>query len=105
MHKVLETAIANLNLTPAGVVVAANSLTGVDFAGAQPNQSYAGTPNEYVQRSLAIYDPDLALYTAAGGAAQTLSQVDGTTGSVLVKDFFVGAAAEDHDFSAACYEL
>ncbi len=105
MHKVLATAIANLDLTPEGVVLAANSITDVDFGGAQPNQSYAGSPNDYVQRSLAIYKPDLALYTAAGGAAQTLSQADGTTGSMLLKDFFVGAAAADYDFSAACYEL
>jgi len=105
MRKVLATAIGNLNLTPEGVVVAAGSVTDVDFGGAAPNQSYSGTPNDYVQRSLAMFDPDLALYTAAGGAAQTLSQADATTGSVLVKDFFVGSAAEEHDFSAACYEL
>jgi len=105
MHKVLETAIGNKNLSPEGVVVAANSVTGVDFGGSQPNQDYAGAPNDYVQRSLAIYEPDLALYTAAGGAAQTLSQADATTGSVLAKDFFVGSAAEEFDFSAACYEL
>ena len=105
MHKVLETAIANGNLTPEGVVVAANSLSDVDFGGSAPNQNYSGTPNEYVQRSLAIFDPDLATYTAAGGAEQTLSQADGTTGSLLAKDFWVGAAAEDFEFSAACYEL
>ena len=105
MHEVLATAIANKNLSPEGIVVAGNSLTDIDFGGSAPVQSYAGTPNEYVQRALAIYDPDLALYTAAGGAAQTLSQADGTTGSVLVEDFFIGAAAEAYDFNAACYEL
>ena len=105
MHKVLSTAIANNDLTPEGVVAAANSLTGVDFGGAQPDQSYAGTPNDYVQRSLAIFKPDLALYTAAGGAEQTLSQADGTTGSRLERDFFVGDAAAQYDFNQACYEL
>jgi ABC-type branched-subunit amino acid transport system substrate-binding protein len=105
MHQVLEIAIANNDLTPEGVVAAANSMESVDFAGSAPDQSYAGTPNDYVQRSLAIFDPDLAVYTAAGGADQTLSQEGGTTGSVLAKDFFVGAAAADFEFSAPCYEL
>jgi ABC-type branched-subunit amino acid transport system substrate-binding protein len=105
MQRVLETAIANGDLTPEGIVAAANSLTGIDYGGAAPNQSYAGTPNDYVQRSLSIYDVDLAVYTAAGGAAQTLSQDGATTGSVLAEDFFVGDAAADFDFTAACYEL
>ncbi|MEE8456562.1 MAG: ABC transporter substrate-binding protein [Acidimicrobiia bacterium] len=105
MRKVLATAIANLDLSPEGVVAAANSVTEVDFGGAAPNQAYSGTPNDYVQRSLAMFKPDIDLYTAAGGPAQTLSQADGTTGSVLVKDFFVGSLAEEFDFSAACYEL
>ena len=85
--------------------MSAISLEGVDFGGSAPNQSYAGTPNDYVQRSLSIYDVDLAVYTAAGGAAQTLSQADATTGSVLAEDFFIGDAAADFDFQAACYEL
>jgi len=105
MHRVLEAALASGDLTQAGVVAAANSLEGIDFGGSAPNQSYAGTPNDYVQRSLAIYDIDMAAYTAAGGPAQTLSQADGTTGSVLAVDFFVGDAAAAYDFTAACYEL
>ncbi|MCH7669202.1 MAG: ABC transporter substrate-binding protein [Acidobacteria bacterium] len=105
MHKVLAAAIANYDLTPEGVVAAANGLTSVAFGGSAPDQSYAGTPNDYVQRSLAIFKPDLALYTAAGGADQTLSQADGTTGSRLEKDFFVGDAAAQYDFNQACYEL
>ncbi len=105
MRKVLETAIANGDLTKAGVVAAANTIEDVDFGGAAPNQSYAGTPNDYVQRSLAIMDPDLALYTAAGGAEQTVSQDGATTGSVMLKDFFIGDAAAAYDFTAPCYEL
>ena len=83
--------IANGDLTRAGVVAAANSLETVDFGGSAPNQSYAGAPNDYVVRESAVFDPDLATYTAAGGtgAEQTLSQDDATTGSLLKKDFFV----------------
>ena len=105
MREVLAVAIGNLDLSPEGIVAAGNSITDIDFGGSQPNANYSGTPNDYVLRELAVYDPDLSLYTAAGGAAQTLSQADGTTGSVLAKDFFVGAAAAAYDFTSPCYEL
>ncbi len=103
MRKVLETALANGDLTRAGVVAAGNSIETVDFGGTAPNQSYAGTPNEYVQRQTAIWNPDLATYTAAGGANQTMSQDGATTGSLLEKDFFVGAAAAAFDFTEPCW--
>jgi hypothetical protein len=104
MRRVLEIAVANDNLTRGGVVSAANSIVEVDFGGSAPNQSYAGAPDDYVQRSLAIYKPDLDLYMSAGGSDQTISQANGTTGSVLVKDFFVGAMAAEYQFSRPCFE-
>jgi ABC-type branched-subunit amino acid transport system substrate-binding protein len=104
MHRVLEIAIARDDLTRGGVVSAANSINEVDFGGSAPSQSYAGAPNDYVQRSLAIYKPDLDLYVSAGGSSQTLSQMDGTTGSVLVRDFFIGEMAEQYAFFAPCFE-
>ncbi len=105
MTQVLADAIAAGDLTREGVAAAVSAQTGVDYAGTQPNQSYAGTPNEYVTRESAIFDPDLETYLAAGGAEQTLSQEGGTTGSLLVKDFFVSEAAEDFIFDAPCYTL
>jgi ABC-type branched-subunit amino acid transport system substrate-binding protein len=102
---VLEAAIASGDLTRAGVKAAANSLETVDFGGMAPNQSYAGTPNEYVTRQTAVYDPDLATYTAAGGADQTLSQEGSSTGSLPVTGWFVGDATADYDFTAPCYSL
>lgn len=105
IHEVIKGALAALDLTPQGFVAASNALEDVDFGGSQPNQSWSGTPNEFVQRGLAIYEPDLAFYTAAGGAAQTLGQADATTGSLLIQDFFVGDAAAAYDFVAPCYEL
>ncbi|GMQ94261.1 MAG: hypothetical protein BMS9Abin12_1747 [Acidimicrobiia bacterium] len=104
MHQVLATAVANGDLTRFGVVSAANSIEEIDYGGSAPSHSYVGTPNEHVQRSLAIYKPDLDRYSSAGGSDQTLSQPDGTTGSVLVKDFFVGALAEQYEFSSPCFE-
>ncbi len=106
IRAVLEAAIASGDLTRAGVKAAANSVADIDFQGLAPNQSYAGAPNEFVQRQIAIYKPSLEAYTAAGAAEQTVSQDGGgTTGSVLVKDYFVSDAAAQFDFTTPCYEL
>ncbi len=105
MTQVLAAAIAAGDLTREGVANAVAAQTGIDFRGTQPDQSYAGTPNEYVTRESAIYDPDLATYTAAGGAEQTLSQDGGTTGSLLAKDFFASEAAQEFIFDAPCFSL
>jgi hypothetical protein len=105
IHEALKVAIANGDLTRAGVAAAANSLTSVDFNGTSPAQSYAGTPNEYVQRLSAVYKPSLEAYTAAGGAEQTLSGENTTTGSILAKDFFMSEATEAFEYTSPCYEL
>ncbi|HHC09349.1 MAG TPA: hypothetical protein ENK55_11625, partial [Actinobacteria bacterium] len=104
-HEVLKRAIANGDLTRAGIVAAANSLEEIDFGGSAPNQRYAGDPNEKVTREIAIYKPTLSAYMEAGGADQTMAQEGGTTGSVLFKDFFVSDAAKDFDFTEPCYSL
>lgn len=104
MHRVLEAAIASSNLTRLGVVRAANSLDSVSFGESTPDQSYVGTPTDYVQRATAIYKPDLARYVAAGGPSQTLNQADATTGSILVRDFLVGTAAAAFNFTRPCAE-
>ncbi|MCZ7533555.1 MAG: ABC transporter substrate-binding protein [Acidimicrobiia bacterium] len=104
MHQVIAQALANKDITPEGMVAASTEVS-IDFGGSQPAQSWAGTPNDYVVRATAIYNPDLALYTAAGGAGQTLSQEGATTGSVLERDFFISEAAKDYDFTAPCWEM
>ena len=105
IRKVLETAIASGDLTRAGIKSAANSIEDIDFEGLAPNQSYAGTPNDYVQRQIAMYKPSLEAYTAAGGAEQTVSQDGGGTTGSVVKDYFTSEAAAAFDFTAPCYEL
>jgi ABC-type branched-subunit amino acid transport system substrate-binding protein len=105
MTKVLEQAIANGDLTREGVKTAVAQVTSVEFNDSMPNQSYAGTPNDYVTRQSVIYNPDLATYLAAGGPDQTLSQEDGTTGSLVERDFFVSEAAKNFDFTSPCFEL
>ena len=104
MQEVLERALAAGDLTRQGVIDAANSITDLDFRGLAPPQSYAGTPEDYVQRQLAVFSPDLAAYVAAGGADQTLSQEGGgTTGARLVADFTTWEAAEAFTFTQPCY--
>ncbi len=103
MHRVLADAIAAGHLTRKGVAEAVSALAGVDFMGTAPDQSYAGSPNEYVTRETAIFKPDLEMFTAAGGLDQTISQQDATTGSVLVQDFFVSDAADAFIFDRPCY--
>ncbi len=105
IEAVIRQAIANNDLTPAGFVLAASQIEGVDFGGTQPNQSYAGTPNDYVQRESAMFKPTLSVFEAAGGLSQTLTQPDATTGSVPIGTFFASDAAAEYDFSAPCYEL
>lgn len=102
---VLERAIENGDLTRSGVVDAANQLTGVNMQGMTQDQSWEGIPNDYVTRASAVYDPDLATYTAAGGADQTISQEGSSTGSLPMTGMFISDAAADFDFSAPCYEL
>jgi ABC-type branched-subunit amino acid transport system substrate-binding protein len=102
---VLTAAAASGDLTRAGVLAAANSLEGISFNGLAPDQSYAGSPNDHVTREIAIFSPDLATYTEAGGASQTIATAPngGTTGSVLVEDFFVGELAAAYQFDAPCF--
>jgi ABC-type branched-subunit amino acid transport system substrate-binding protein len=103
MHKVLAVAISDRDLTRRGILAAANSIDTVDYGGSAPSQSYAGSPNDHLQRALAIYKPNLDLYISAGGANQTLTQANGTTGSELVQGFFVGAMAQQFEFDAPCF--
>ncbi len=105
MTQVLADAIAAGDLTREGVAASVAAQTGVDFRGSTPDQSYTGTPNDYVTRESAIFDPDLATYLAAGGASQTLSQAGGTTGSLLAQDFFASEAASEFIFDSPCFSL
>lgn len=104
MHEVIKAALANNDLTHAGMVAAANSLEGVSFGGSQPDQSWVGTPNDFVIRSAIMFDVDLAAYTAAGGADQTLSTEGATTGNIFIEERLSEAAAS-YEFTGPCYVL
>jgi ABC-type branched-subunit amino acid transport system substrate-binding protein len=96
--QILEAAIANGDLTRAGVTAAAKEVT-VDLQGLAPNQTWAGEPNDYVVRESYLYRPDSTLYNASG----TVSDEDGVTGYHLIKGPYVSPTAEAYDFQEACF--
>ena len=88
MEQILRLAAANGDMTRQGVIDAAQSIEEIELDGTAPNQTYAGDVNDYIVRATAIFKPDLATYTAAGGVDQKIAQ-GGTTGSILKEDFFI----------------
>ncbi len=103
MEAILRKAAADGDMTRQGVLDAANSVEIIPMDGAAPDQSYVGEPNDYVVRDMYIFKPDLAAYTAAGGANQKLSDGLGTTGSTFVEGPFVRPLARDFNFTGACW--
>jgi ABC-type branched-subunit amino acid transport system substrate-binding protein len=93
MHEVLLAAYAAGDMTQAGLVKAAKSLESIEFNGLAPSESYAGDPNDIVQREITVFRPDKAL-RAAGG-----------TGTVTIEETYTGSVAADYTFTGACYEL
>jgi ABC-type branched-subunit amino acid transport system substrate-binding protein len=106
-EEILRTAAESGDMTRAGIKAAALSIEGFDLQGLAPDQSWSppDDPNTYATRAIAIFDPNLAAYTEAGGATQTIGAAPngGTTGSDLVEDFFVGEVAAAYDFSSRCF--
>jgi ABC-type branched-subunit amino acid transport system substrate-binding protein len=106
-EEILRVAADNLDMTRAGIKAAALSIEGFSFDGLLPDQSYSppDDPNAYSTRAIAMFDPDLAAYTAAGGNAQTIGTAPngGTTGSTILQDFFVGDVAAAYDFQGRCF--
>lgn len=93
VHRVLEQAIANGDLTQAGVLAAGKSLENVDLGGLGPDESYVGSMNEQLQRISWIVTPDPE-DLAAGG-----------TGFALAAGEYTHPVVADLDFTGACYEL
>jgi ABC-type branched-subunit amino acid transport system substrate-binding protein len=91
MHAALAQAIANGDLTQAGVLAAAKSLENVDFKGLGPSETYVGEPNDQVQRQSMIFRPDPTF--------------DDGSGIDVVQDFFASDTAANFTFNEACYKL
>ncbi len=94
MHAALEAAYEAGDMTQAGVLAAAKSLEEVDFNGLAPNERYVGTPNEQLQRTSFIYEPDLEGFLSGESAGET----------VLAEDY-TAEITEAYDFTGACFVL
>ena len=91
--QILDKAITNGNLTRAGVLAAANSIT-ADLKGLAPNQSWRGNPNDNVVRETYLYDVDLSLYTPG----VTVSKEGGNNGFQLIKGPYASDAALNWEY-------
>lgn len=94
VHRILELAYENGDMTQAGVLAAAKSIENLDFDGLGPAESYVGDPNEQLQRQTWIMQPD-----PEGLAAGE------TGGSVVVEAGYTGSVVENFDFQGACFVL
>ena len=86
----LERAAENKDLTRAGLLAAAKSLTSVDYEGMLPAGAgnYSGTPNDNVFRQSEIHKPD-------GAAPSGISELE---------PFFTGPTAKDYKLEKPCYQ-
>ncbi len=93
VHQILDKAISNGNLTRAGVLAAANSIT-ADLKGLAPDQSWRGNPNDNVVRETYLYDVDLSLYTPGA----TVSDEDGNSGFSLIRGPYASETALNWEY-------
>ena len=91
--QILDRAISNGNLTRAGVLAAANSVT-ADLKGLAPNQNWRGNPNDNVVRETYLYDVDLSLYTPG----VTVSEEGGNNGFRLIKGPYASETALNWEY-------
>jgi ABC-type branched-subunit amino acid transport system substrate-binding protein len=98
VQTILEEAAANGDLTRAGVLAAANSVT-VDLKGLAPNQTWAGDPNDYIVRESYVYDVDASLYTGD----LTVSDEEAGTGFALIDGPYASPLAQEFEFEGACF--
>ena len=88
--QILDAAISDGDITRAGVLAAARSVT-VDLQGLGPDQSWSGEPDDNVVRGTYIYDVDKSLYTPG----KTISDMDAHNGLVLIKGPYASDTAAD----------
>ena len=93
VHQILDKAISNGNISRAGVLAAANSIT-ADLNGLAPDQSWVGNPNDNVVRETYLYDVDLSLYTPGA----TISDENGNSGFRLIKGPYASETALNWEY-------
>ena len=102
--RVLEQAAELGDMTPAGVVAAAEAIGSLSYEGLSPSNLFSGDANATVTRATAIYRPDKAAFDAQGGLGASLGG-GGVSALVKVADFFASDLAANYDFQGPCYVL
>jgi len=96
VETILNQAIANGDMTRAGMVAAAQEVS-IDFRGLAPNQSYAGSYDEVIVRESYIYDIDATAFDL-----QPLSAGTGSSGLIVEEGPFVSDILADYQFGGPC---
>ena len=89
LHQVLQAAYDSGDMTQAGVLAAAKTLTSVEFDGLGPTEVYTGEPNDIVQRSQWMTRPSL----------------ESETGTMIVESNYTSEIAAAYEYTGACYVL
>lgn len=95
--QILQQAADNGDMTRAGILAAAGEVEAT-FDGLAPDQSYAGDPNDFIVRSVYIYDIEADEYDTT-----PLGEGEGGTGSVLLEGEYAGDVASNYEFTGACF--
>jgi ABC-type branched-subunit amino acid transport system substrate-binding protein len=103
-RRVLEYAAELGDLTPAGVVAAAQDIGSLTYEGLSPSNLFSGDANTTVTRATAIYQPDKALFDSQGGLGASLGS-GAISAMTKVADFFASDLAANYDFQGPCYVL
>ncbi len=96
VQQILEQAVANGDITRAGLVEAASQVE-IDFKGIAPNQSFFGDYNDIVVRETYMFDVDATAYDL-----QPMSAGAGSSGLILEEGPFVSDVLAGYEFDGAC---
>jgi ABC-type branched-subunit amino acid transport system substrate-binding protein len=96
VEQILEQAIANGDLTRAGVVQAASEIE-IDFKGIAPNQAFFGDFNDIVVRETYMFDVDATAFDL-----QPMSAGAGSTGLFVEEGPFISDVLADYEFDGPC---
>ena len=91
--QIIEAALEAGDITRAGMLAAANSIT-VDLAGLAPDQNWGGDANDSVVRGTFLYDVDLASFTPEG----LVTDAAANRGFTLLEGDYVSATAENWEY-------
>ncbi|MDH3260815.1 MAG: ABC transporter substrate-binding protein [Acidimicrobiia bacterium] len=100
--RVLEYAAELGDMTPAGVVAAAQGIGSLSYEGLSPSNLFSGDANSTVTRATAIYKPNKEMFDAQGGLGASLGN-GGISAMVKITDFFASDLAANYDFQGPCY--